>query len=371
MADGTDVSENVSENGEETAENAGVMKCCGKRNSVYVCVNCLGITHKSCAKRMSSNLKVNDDGVTAICCDRPSEAIRRDEEVKKMSMEIEYLKRLVAEMMDKNDILKLSNGLLMEKTRRLEGEMSAKNYEHKKTEKLNSKQSYRNAVTNANAGAGTTEHTSRGGTSQLQLPVGAMVLSGNVGPTANVLQRERDERSVSRREVTSYERQLSTSALTENTTGNQTIRAAPRSDKQTIDSDSDFVEIRRRQRRGKRFGTGETIEGNNGSFAGEDRRAWIYLYRVKRGATEDVIREYIRSKPGFEKDMVSVREIPTTEAQLKCFVAIVPLDKRKEVYDPAFWPRNVGVKRFDFNRHRDFLAQAGSFFVRKNIGVDM
>lgn len=103
--------------------------------------------------------------------------------------------------------------------------------------------------------------------------------------------------------------------------------------------------------------------GESGSFAGEDKKAWLYLYRVKRSATAEIISEYIKRKEGFQSVGICVKELPGGENQLKSFVVVVPFDKKEDLYNVAFWPRYVGIKRFDFQRHRDFLSTAGSFFV--------
>lgn len=43
-------------------------------------------------------------------------------------------------------------------------------------------------------------------------------------------------------------------------------------------------------------------------FTGNERRLWIYLYRVKKTATEDII-TYISRKPGYEDSKIIVKEM--------------------------------------------------------------
>lgn len=63
---------------------------------------------------------------------------------------------------------------------------------------------------------------------------------------------------------------------------------------------------------------------------------------------------HIKMKPTFDLLEVSVRELPTTQDQNKCFVVSAPFHKKDVMYRPDFWPRGVGVKRFDFKRHADY-----------------
>lgn len=55
---------------------------------------------------------------------------------------------------------------------------------------------------------------------------------------------------------------------------------------------------------------GQTENGKNG-FTGGDRKAWIYINRVNRHTTEQMVIEYIKSQPGFEKETITVKEIPS------------------------------------------------------------
>ena len=101
-----------------------------------------------------------------------------------------------------------------------------------------------------------------------------------------------------------------------------------------------------------RLGTGQvTLK----TFCGPEKRAWIYLYRVNTGATEQQVREHIIGHQGFDNHKVTVKELPGEPNQLKRFVITAPLSKKDELYDTAFWPKNVGIRRFDFKKHQGFL----------------
>lgn len=108
------------------------------------------------------------------------------------------------------------------------------------------------------------------------------------------------------------------------------------------------------------MGTAEVTAADT-TFTGGERRVWVNIYRVNKSATDSAVKDYIVNKPNFANVTVYVKEIPNENSSLKSFLVIAPLDKKDLLYDPSFWPKNVGIRRFDFNRHRDFLDQAGSF----------
>ena len=76
-----------------------------------------------------------------------------------------------------------------------------------------------------------------------------------------------------------------------------------------------------------------------------------------------MISDYIRGKSGFNEIEFAVKELPGEPNNLKRFVVSAPYTKKDDLYDPGFWPMNVGIRRFDFRRHRDFMrSQAADFF---------
>ena len=98
-------------------------------------------------------------------------------------------------------------------------------------------------------------------------------------------------------------------------------------------------------------------------FAGAAKRVWLYIYRVKHEATEDMIISFIKSKDTFKNESIVVKEIPGVEGHPKRFVVTAPLSRKDELYDPSFWPQNIGIKRFDFSRHREFLKNCPASFL--------
>ena len=116
---------------------------------------------------------------------------------------------------------------------------------------------------------------------------------------------------------------------------------------------------RRRYTNQKRLGTAEVNE----DFRGAGKKVWIYLYRIQNNATEQKIIEYIKKQDGFENERVTVKEIPDAKSQLKKFVLTASFKKKDQLYDTAFWPANVGIRRFDFEIHRDFLRSEAANFL--------
>ncbi|CAH0556506.1 unnamed protein product [Brassicogethes aeneus] len=104
---------------DENKKSEGNMKCCAKKTcAVYVCVNCYGIYHKSCHNRNPSSKIIEGNKIE--CCMADNKMVAASNREKIMEIEILYLKQLLEESKDKNNILKVSNQLLMEKVVNLE-----------------------------------------------------------------------------------------------------------------------------------------------------------------------------------------------------------------------------------------------------------
>lgn len=117
-----------------------------------------------------------------------------------------------------------------------------------------------------------------------------------------------------------------------------------------------FTKFQRRKKRTfkKRLGTESvTEEQEKNGFVGIDRKAWLYINRVRSHVTADVIKEYIIRKPGFEKEVIDVQELSLNDKRgIKSFLVKAPLRRKDELYQPEFWPLNVGIKRFNFNLYK-------------------
>ncbi|XP_045468063.1 uncharacterized protein LOC123676292 isoform X3 [Harmonia axyridis] len=122
--------------------------------------------------------------------------------------------------------------------------------------------------------------------------------------------------------------------------------------------EEDFVEVNRGRKRRfknpeKNIGTGQQNKG----ISGQERKVWLYIYRVNRNTTTNMIEDYILTKEGFDKQTIMVKEIPSEENSLKRFVLTAPIAKKDEMYKPEFWPSGVGIKRFSFSKHKEFTQQ--------------
>ncbi|XP_045468062.1 uncharacterized protein LOC123676292 isoform X2 [Harmonia axyridis] len=130
--------------------------------------------------------------------------------------------------------------------------------------------------------------------------------------------------------------------------------------------EEDFVEVNRGRKRRfknpeKNIGTGQQNKG----ISGQERKVWLYIYRVNRNTTTNMIEDYILTKEGFDKQTIMVKEIPSEENSLKRFVLTAPIAKKDEMYKPEFWPSGVGIKRFSFSKHKEFTQQGKDFFITK------
>lgn len=345
------------------AKNGSKMKCCPTRGcSVYVCTRCFAVYHRSCSKKFS-NLKIIDPiKCTAICCGEADlkipQASAGGGEVdmamyRERELEVKYLRMLLEEVQDKNRVLQMNNDLLLEKLGRTGQQKIGGNNRDKSRDVSGSNTDVRQSIlVNRQEQHSTT------------------VEGGAVKRGPGLIQSATDPRCGSdlsskgtvpgdhSEKYRPKQRHYSAVAAVDNQVAGRSTGDMP------TESDNDgyqIVENRRNSRYRKKLGTGGSAPDHAGGFAGGDRRVWLYLYRVKRSATEEVVAQYIKNKPGYERDKITVRELPTDENRLKCFVVIAPIEKKDEMYNSSFWPNFVGIKRFDFDKHRSFLDQNRGF----------
>lgn len=336
-----------SETVKSDGNNENVMKCCKKPCSVLVCVNCFSVFHKSCAGRMQ-NLEYIGDGRVK-CCEKVINEKEENLYKDHYKMEISYLKKLLEEVIDKNNILKMNNQLLNDKICRLEGEKAAQKTAGEKSVQTRTMAQVVASVSNTNPKE--IQPVSHDGQNRTE---------PKKGDHKN--KQGRNIRTTSVREYNSDHNKHPVSNNVEyshvQVTGGNIMRqssSAAGKDREDMD---EYIFPRRRRRFVKRLGQG----ANDGSgFEGEERKVWLYVHRVKRSVTAEIIEQYIKKKDTFENERIIVKELPTEERQKKCFVVTAPMARKDEMYDPNFWPANVGIKRFDFNKHKDFLNTGGDF----------
>ncbi|CAG9764212.1 unnamed protein product [Ceutorhynchus assimilis] len=347
------------------SSNGEVFKCCGKRATTIVCKVCSALFHFSCANRANKIRRLEANFCICLECEdhstkngQSSDAISYfKQQISYLTNEVTLKNRIIKELEEKNGILvennivlKENNGLLVEKIQRILYDEINK---VKKTDLQNKKDLHNNenipmpqkglgnavnqqpdtAEDNQLNKVSTTPTYSRvvkaaQGRQNLRISIPAK-RSGNINPN--------NQQSAGSDISSSQKKQNKQSANT-----NKELSKSPIiifSDNE--DKQQDGFVFPRKMFKKKRLGKAQpTQEGN---FVGGDRKVWLYLYRVKRECTETDIITYIKTQPGFTDLPVTVREIPSEQNKLKCFVVTAPLQKKDQMYDPEFWPQFVGV----------------------------
>ena len=124
---------------------------------------------------------------------------------------------------------------------------------------------------------------------------------------------------------------------------------------------------RRYPRKSVNTGTAE-IDADDNAFAGRDendKKAWLFISRVKDGVTEKTVKDYILKKTQLDGKDVSVQSIDTTYERKdnKCFQVGIKFQLKDRLYESDFWPKGVAYHRFRFvfNTHEkstnSFLGQ--------------
>lgn len=98
---------------------------------------------------------------------------------------------------------------------------------------------------------------------------------------------------------------------------------------------------------------GESDE-NVENFKGIKPKVWLYLYRVSKGVTEDDVRIFIKKKNEIPDDQeIIVKKLPSENTHLNAFMVAADFKYKENFYNPKFWPKGVGYKRFDFKRYNE------------------
>jgi hypothetical protein len=107
---------------------------------------------------------------------------------------------------------------------------------------------------------------------------------------------------------------------------------------------------RHNERQQRRKMIGKSDESNQFGFKGTQPKVWLYLYRVLPGIEGKQIASYIQSKIGQEE--VEVEELPSNMPNKKCFMVGAGFSFKEQMYNPSFWPKGIGFKRFNFQKYR-------------------
>lgn len=286
------------------------------------------------------NIKIINEK-TVECCEAKNEDDNEGyrSEIKSLKMEIHYLKLLVEEMSDKNKVLTLNSKLLQEKLSEVRKEKTDDNgiivpiieiTEEKENNDKNWKQP-----------KSSQSYASR---------VGAKVGSSNepkedIQPMTS--QSKQINLSTQQRIITRRQK-----SMNENKIIGTNIEEAGKRYGNTEDGNQ-YQNRKVNKRRMGTIGTGR--ETGNKDFGGVQKKLWIYIYRVNKTCTEDKVHTYIKQKTGLADNEIWTKEIPVKGNGLNRFVVTAPLDKKELLYSSDFWPAGVGIKRFNFEKHREFL----------------
>lgn len=94
---------------------------------------------------------------------------------------------------------------------------------------------------------------------------------------------------------------------------------------------------------------------------GVQRKVWLYLYRVKRQVTPEIIKNYVKNQIKFQTAEIEIKELPTQEHQNKCFMFGIDFKFKEEIYNPSTWPKSVAYKRFDFRIFNQYQRRTMDF----------
>ncbi|XP_045468054.1 uncharacterized protein LOC123676288 [Harmonia axyridis] len=256
------------------------VKCCGREQSVFVCVNCLRVIHKGCAKKMSGLEIISEGNVK--CCENIYNG-NSETSQQLVNLENDYLKKLITEIQDKNNVLTLSNKLLLEKIKLLEeGKYIEKIHNNEKEKKSTSQRSmnYAKATTSTVQEKPKVENTVKQG---IRKPFNEQMTGENYKDVHMITPN-----------MTQDNGSIKTSIENVNT---RSVKNLP--------PDMEYKTVTYKKKRyHKRIGTAQNEDNNE--FSGATRKVWIYLNRVKRTADQNIITTYLTKKKGFKQSDVKL-----------------------------------------------------------------
>ena len=316
------------------------MRCCVQKDSATsVCINCYGLYHNSCMKRMQN---IHHLGGNKIACCEVSE-----EDDENPNTATRYLKLLLGEVQDKNKVLQLNNSLLLDKIRYLEEKLRDSSESMKIEQEKNCVHINITNEPEIKSDNITRQLSNKTETSQEEY--------------SNALKSSTKSSKTVQPKTTSQNKQISQIQLQQ---ALNEVRNKPIVDKIANQDEETWTvktnKSNRRPKPPKRLGTAKV---SNSEFCGTVKKVWIYLYRINNTATEQKIKEYITKSESFKEEKLTVKEIPGNPDKPKRFVVCAPFSKKDELYNPEFWPENVGIRRFDFQKHQTFLQQQEASFL--------
>lgn len=349
-----DVSDRDGEDFANNCEYTGskMFKCCSKATKTCICKNCLSIFHDSCVKR-NKNVKIVSEMIVECCTTAKNDEIKpnpedQNEEVNQLRLEVKYLKILVEEMKDKNNVLSINNSLLLDRLKDLT----------KNDVNMPEKNRYPRSVINNDSSS----------KQELQIPTNP-VIARNYANVTKGISTQTTEPDVSNVKVRNDSQHRNYQHKQKQTSKTQYETTEPKNETKKISqetSDEFKVVMNRRNNRriisAKNLGTAklEDKEKTTG-FSAIERKVWIYIYRINKHVSEQIIRDYIKKQQDFSTCNIEVKQLDGDPSFSKRFLVTAPINKKEVLYDPSFWPEGVGIKRFDFSKHKEFLSKNTSF----------
>lgn len=314
-------------------------ECCKTKTvSIAVCIKCGKTYHRSCLERKNYSAV---DETRIICCEKSTSKtsetkgylVLDDEEtqsthqsnaeVSALQKEIQLLIKIIAEKDAKY-------ALIVENKKLLEEKITFLLDENKKLQTLSTDKSNKNISVKRQETTGSTiitNHTKK-----------------------DISQKSHTADNLLENKINNNEEQIKHGVQKTN----------QNNDANNSDTEFTVVQTRKQKRntlRSSKKMIGKSDEENKQGFKGIEPKAWIYLYRVL-GNVEDIhIKDYLEDKLGKDSDY-AVTELKSNVPNKKCFMVGVNFSFKDKLYEPSFWPKGVGFRRFNFAKYNLYQQSA-------------
>lgn len=318
---------------------------CGKPVKKFVkCGKCFNIFHESCLIKEGNmkNAKCKHERLGNYQSSLTEKEDPVDTEKKILEIENLYLKQLMKEMTEKNQVLMQNNSLLLEKIKILEGnkkneEISFAETVKKSNSSINSNVNKTIPIVKDQKPPTKTSSNHRNSSDTSKLPHSATMTLNN--KTKYNLEKNINT-NTSKMQV--YEQENNTAP--EDTSG--------------------FITVRSRRNRKGDVGTGifenSSFKSSKAIKDEKDKKLWLFVSRVHENVKDEDIKTYILSKGKLEENQVYARKLNTRNQEdlnYKCVLVGVPITMKEEIYKSEFWPLGIRYSRFDFTKGQHFLEK--------------
>lgn len=312
-------------------------KCCqSKTTKNIVCIKCGNIYHLSCAvKNKLKCVKICDSRIVCAECELLDSQTTSNEAIIKLKTENEFLKKILKEKEDKynlllsnNDLLTQNNRLLQDKIIHLESKYDSSSFlphQQKAVSKSLHKKDVNKAVGNI---VNKSDMTSNKVKHRLHAEKAQMEIMNDI------IQLENGDKT----EIAQVNNENGTDS------GNASGNA------QAEDAGYSTVTYKK-----KRNFIAKRLYGENDTENfGVQKKIWLYLYRIKRDITSEIIENYFKKHSKFKNANITVKELQTDSDQNKCFMFGIDFHFKEDIYKPSTWPKNVAYKRFNFRKYNEY-----------------